>query len=103
MINKFFSFWHYKVQSKFLIAVKYWSLQAEKTECSGSETGPTSLSSIEECADECNGQSEMFIYGRAGEEHCSNDGTCNCYCETAAKDGSCTETGNTRYNLYKYT
>ena len=72
-------------------------------ECSGSETGPTSLSSIQECADHCNGKSEMFIYGRTGAAHCSNDGTCKCWCETAAKDGSCTEIYTPRMNLYKYT
>ena len=75
-------------------------------ECTGDEQGyvsPNGIVTIDQCADKCKGVSELFAYGTNdyGTDRCSG-GSCNCLCETAAKDGSCKITSHEGYRLYIY-
>ena len=83
-------------------------LVAEQKECAGSEIG-TVQSSLVNCASFCYGKSTMYAYGTNdfGNNRCGAGdgyaGGCVCLCETASvAGGSCTQTTNTGYRLYKY-
>ena len=67
-------------------------------ECAGEEKGIGMVPTLMECANGCEGESSMFLYGFGPK--CSADG-CWCVCETGAEDGRCTFI-NIEYNLYNY-
>ena len=86
------------------ISILEWTLQASKTECSGSEISKGKLPSVDECASECKGISSMFAFGTNDylKNRCDNNG-CNCLCETsAAEEGTCDRVDHNGYRLYKY-
>ena len=79
-------------------------LEADKTECAGSEINKRNEPNLESCAQSCIGISSMFIYGTNdfGDNRCFSNG-CACFCETAAApEGTCSKVGNSGYKLYKY-
>lgn len=81
-----------------------WVLVADKMECGGSEETTGYFSSLEECAGSCQKISSMFIFGTNdyGTDRCQN-GTCRCFCETAATaDGICSQINHNGFRLYKY-
>ena len=73
-------------------------------ECAGSEEPYYHISTVTECSKRCKGQSSMFAFGTNdyGTTRCYSTG-CTCLCETAASsDGTCSQTSNNGYRLYKY-
>ena len=86
-----------------------WELVAEQEECAGPEIMfgySFGIKSVESCARTCNGLASMFGFGTNdfGDTRCDNDGNCKCTCETvAASDGTCTQSSQLGYRLYKYT
>ena len=89
------------------VLVGEYELVAAQKECDGSETFMVQ-SSLHNCASFCYGKSTMFAYGTNdfGNNRCGGAnyaGGCQCLCETAAlAGGTCTQTANTGYRLYKY-
>ena len=62
------------------------------------------ISTAEECAKACKGQSSIFSFGTNdfGKQKCK-DGVCMCLCETeASSDGSCPLYRNKGYRLYQF-
>jgi hypothetical protein len=73
-----------------------WTLVSENTECSGTETEKQLQPSaeIQDCADECDGVSSMFLF---------SPGQNRCFCETAATaEGTCNVIDISGWHLYKY-
>ena len=63
-------------------------------ECSGSEESKGCLTSVDDCASQCEGVASMFIV--AMDSYC-------CYCETSAtEEGTCETQSIDGYRLYKY-
>ena len=73
-------------------------LIAEKRQCKGPEHYVSKLKTIYLCHEACKGSSTMFLYGLAP-RRCNETG-CDCYCETASKDGECTTEDHQAFNLY---
>ena len=73
-----------------------WTLVSENTECSGSESEKIlpPNAEIQDCANECDGVSSMFLF---------SPGQNRCFCETAATaEGSCTVIDIVGWDLYTY-
>ena len=80
-------------------------LVASRMECAGSEVSVGEASSIDECANKCEGIAEMFIFGTNdfGTNRCSDNGLCRCFCETSSSyDATCQQTSHNGYRLFKY-
>ena len=76
----------------FCILAQY-TLAASNKECSGSEISKGCLSTVDECAAACVGESSMFIFK-----------PCGCYCEVSSVGGVCEEEIDIigDYKLYRY-
>ena len=68
-------------------------------ECTGEETIFHSIPTIDECADKCEGISELFAYGT---NDYGSDTAQSCSCEIVAKDGTCKTKQTNGYRLYIY-
>ena len=76
-----------------------WKVLGNKMECTGEETLFDSIPTIDECADKCEGISELFAYGT---NDYGSDTAQICSCEIAAKDGTCQTKQTDGYRLYIY-
>ena len=95
------SYWNvYRRRTNHIFLLDF-KLVAEKKECTGSEIQQGTMKTIQLCHNACKGKSSMFAYGLAP-DRCNGDG-CRCICETSSKNGTCTMTSHSGYNLYAYT
>ena len=95
----------HSVLFSFSVSAASYELVAKKAECNGAEHHIGNYPNLAACAEACSGKASMFVYGtnEFGNNRCSSDGTCECYCEYASANGVCTkQIQNTGYNLYKY-
>ena len=79
-------------------------LVGSRMECAGSEEG-FEASSIDDCANKCEGIAEMFAFGTDdfGTSRCSDNGLCKCFCETSSSyDATCQQSSHNGYRLFKY-
>ena len=76
-----------------------WRVLGDKMECTGEESLFDSIPTIDECADKCEGISELFAYGT---NDYGSDTAQTCACETVAKDGTCKTKQTDGYRLYIY-
>ena len=82
---------------------------ADKAECSwrikGDETIKADFATLDECAVNCRGLSDIFVYGtnKYGNNKCFN-GKCRCICELNTIDGKCvSKTKHNGYMMYAFT
>ena len=74
---------------------------AKKKECTGTDKIFQGIQkTVNLCRNACKGKASMFIYGLAP-SRCNKDG-CQCRCEMSSKNGMCTMTAHSGYNLYGY-
>ena len=58
-------------------------------ECDGSEVDKGKVRSYYACADKCRFVSSMFIFGANSQKCSGTPKQCQCYCETASRNGKC--------------
>ena len=88
----------------YLFHLVWWSEVAEKVRCAGAGAKKGLFRSVDSCANNCKGESSMFIFGTNlyGVRRCYGD-HCLCYCEvTATPDGQCNHVTHKGYKLYKF-
>ena len=82
-----------------------WMIVAEQMYCEGEQVHQTDVSTIDECAVQCNGLSSMFVVGTNDYgigSQCVN-GKCKCICQPdAATDGTCDQKSDNRFRLFKF-
>ena len=78
---------------------------AEQMYCEGEQVHQTDVSTIDECAVQCNGLSSMFVVGTIDygtSSQCINR-KCKCICQpNAADDGTCDQKSDSRFRLFKF-
>ena len=77
------------------------ALVAQERECSGKQEHGCLQTSVENCARSCHNKSSMFAFASSSKR--CRGGRCKCSCETSASaNGTCNQTGNPAFNLYKF-
>ena len=76
------------------------SVRKRGHECGGDEENVCLQPSKDECARICKTRASLFAYGMS-KDRCQGN-KCKCICETAAKDGQCSEISSKNFNLYQY-
>ena len=78
---------------------------AEQKYCEGEQVHRADVSTIDECAVQCDGLSSMFVVGTndyGTSSQCVN-GKCKCICQpNAANDGTCDQKSDNRFRLFEF-